>query len=233
MSGLRRDRVGEVLVLTLDRPKANAIDTALGEAFCAALRDAGGDATARAVVLTGAGERVFCAGADLKNPENLPADILGPRRAATLGAMLAAILDFPKPLGAAVNGAAAGAGAMLALLADQVMAADGARFSLPEIDVGMPTFLGLAILTELAGSALAADLVQSGRAMGAAEAAARGLARVVPPEALMPLALEAAGMLAGKHPAAFAANKAWLAERRREAIARATAASAAYRARGS
>ncbi len=233
MSGLVQHREGGVLVLTLDRPKANAIDAAIGAAFCDVMRHAAEDASVQAVVLTGAGDRVFCAGADLKNPENLPTEILGPQRAATLGGMLDAMLDFPKPLVAAVNGAAVGAGAMLALLADRVVVAESGRFSLPEIDVGMPTFIGLAILSDLAGSALAADLVQSGRAMAAAEVASRGLAKCVPAHALMSSALETARMLAGKNPVAFAANKHWLHITRREAIKLATAASAAHRARGS
>ena len=226
MSGLLQHADGGVLVLTLDRPRANAIDAALGAAFVSALRET----AARAVVLTGAGERVFCAGADLKNPDDVPAEILGPQRAATLAAMLAAMLDFDRPLIAAVNGAAAGAGAMLALLADRVIAVETARFSLPEIDVGMPTFLGLAILGDLAGSALAGDLVQSGRAMGAAEAASRGLAECVAAADLMPRALAAARMLAAKPAAAFAANKRWLQGARRAAIDRAIAASASHRA---
>ncbi len=229
MTGLRQTLDGSILLLTLDRPRANAIDTALGAAFCGALHAAATDPAIHAVVLTGAGDRVFCAGADLKNPENLPAEILGPQRAGTLNAMLEAILDFPKPFVAAVNGAAAGAGAMLALLADRVLVADTARFSLPEIDVGMPTFLGLAILTDLAGSALAADLVQSARPMSAAEAAARGLATAVPADTLQTAALEAARQLAGKSQPAFAANKHWLQAPRREAIHRAVAASAAHR----
>jgi enoyl-CoA hydratase/carnithine racemase len=227
----RRDETTRgVLVLTFDRPRAaNAINPAMSAAFCTALRDATGDASVTAVVLTGVGDRVFSAGADLKNPDNLPPGALGELRAAALFNMIRSVLDFPKPLVAGVNGVAAGAGAMLALLADRVVVAEAARFTFPEIDVGMPTPLGLAILADLGGAAFAADLVQTGRPMPAEEAARRGLAVVVPGEAVRAAALEAARALAAKPAAAFGVNKAWLQQVRRGPIEAAIAAAQAAR----
>lgn len=219
MTAVLTRREGAVLLVTINRPQAaNAIDRAVGEGIEAALRDAAADRDVGAVVLTGAGSRVFSAGADLKAGAELPPLGLAARRGAVLAGVLDAVLSFGKPLVAAVNGAAAGAGAMLALLADQVLAAEGARFMLPEIEHGMPTPIGLAILTELGGSALAADLVLSGRAMAAEEAARRGLARLVPAGSLEAEALAAARTLAGKPALAFALDKRWLQRRRRAAI---------------
>ncbi len=218
------DAASGVTVLTIDRPRtANAIDPALSRAVCGALHAAQTDKAQRAVVLTGAGERAFCAGADLGNPGKLLPQALAEQRAVALSAVLDAMLDFDKPLVVAANGAAVGAGAMLALLADRLVMAEGTRLVFPEIDVGTPTLLGLAIVTDLAGSALAADLVQSGRAMPAEEACARGLATVVPRSELDRAAREAAAALAAKPQMAFATNKAWIQDRRREALVRARA----------
>ncbi len=225
MSGelrIEREAAPGITVLTIDRPRAaNAINPAVSRHFCAAIRDAQADPAQHAVVLSGAGDRVFCAGADLKNPDNLPPEIIAGQRAAALKDMLDAVLGFTKPLVCAVNGVAAGAGAMLALLSDHVVMADTSRLVLPEIDVGMPTLLGLAILTDLAGSALAADLVLSGRPMPAAEAAERGLAARVSPAAVRETALAAAAALAAKPATAFGLNKAWVQRGRREVLARA------------
>ena len=152
MSAVTARRESDVLLLTINRPDAaNAIDAAVGDGLAAHLRDAAADDAIAAVVLTGAGSRVFSAGADLKNPAGLAPLALAEQRGAVLSGVLHAVLSFPKPLVAAVNGAAIGAGAMLALLADQVIAAETARFALPEIDHAMPTPIGLAILSDLAG----------------------------------------------------------------------------------
>ena len=128
-----------VSIITIDRPDAaNAINADVGEGIAAAIAAASADRHTLGAVLTGAGERVFSAGADLKNPANLPPPDLAARRSATLHTLLDAVLGFPKPLVAALNGAAVGAGAMVALLCDRVVCVPTGRFSLPEIDVGMP-----------------------------------------------------------------------------------------------
>ena len=165
-----------MLWLAFDRPHAsNAIDSALGQAFAAALDDAARDPAVGAIIMTGAGDKVFSAGIDIKNPDGIDHEALSARRRDTVGKCLSAIVDFEKPLVAAVNGPAIGLAWMLVLLADRVIASERASFSLPEIDIGIPTFLGISIVTRAAGAALARELVLTGRRMDAAEAKQRGL----------------------------------------------------------
>jgi enoyl-CoA hydratase/carnithine racemase len=100
---------------------------------------------------------------------------------------------------------------MIALLADQVVAAEHAAIAMPEIDLGGPTMPGLAILRFLAGAGVASDLVQSARRMPVAEALARGLVnQIVRPEALHEHSERAALMLGTKAANAFRLNKQWL-----------------------
>ena len=232
MSGVAIERTAGLLVATIDRPgAANAIDAAASAALRDAFSEAAADGTVAALMLTGAGSRVFSAGADLKVAAGLPPLAAAERRTADLVALLDAVLLFHKPFVVAVNGVATGAGAMLAFLADAVLAVDTARFVLPEIDLAMPTPIGLAILTNLAGTALAADLVLSGRSMPAMEAERRGLLRCVPASELQAKALEVAQTLGRKPALAFAANKDWLQRGRRLVVAEAARDARAYRLR--
>ena len=223
---LRLEQREGVLWITLDRAdKANALAVGMMESAAAALKNAATNDAVRAVVLTGAGTRAFCAGADVREQ---PADgdmaVHRKRRSAGLAAFVDAIMDTPKPVVAAVNGIASGGGAMLALLCDARVAVDTAAIALPEIDLGMSTFIGASIAMEVGGHALATDLVQSGRRMPAPEALARGLlSAVVPRDSLDAAATEAAGRLAGKDAKAFAANKAWLNRRMKAALTEARA----------
>lgn len=217
---LRHDD-GAVRWLTLNRPRAaNAIDTALADALAAELAAAAADDEAHAVVLTGAGERVFCAGVDIRNGEQPEA------RRRNLRTVLWSALEFPKPLICAVNGVASGGGCMLALLADQRVIADSTWLVLPEIDIGIPTFPGLAILSGLVGDALAADLVLSGRRLSATEAERWSLAVSAPVAALTETTRGVADALAAKPAETYRLCKAWLNTRRRAAIEDATAAGA-------
>jgi enoyl-CoA hydratase/3-hydroxypropionyl-coenzyme A dehydratase len=214
------------LWITLNRPdKANALAVGMTEGAAAALRDAATNEAIRAIVLTGAGDRAFCAGVDVREPP-LDGDAAShrARRSAALGALIDAVVDTPKPVVAALNGIASGGGAMLALLADARVAVGTAAISLPEINLGLSTFIGAEIAMEVGGLALATDLVQSGRRMPAAEALARGLLnRIVPPGELQAAAAEIAAELAGKDPMAFAANKLWLNRRVKRVLAEARA----------
>ena len=132
MDGIRVERRGATMELTIDRPKANAIDSAtskaMGEAFVE-LRD---DPELRVAIVTGAGERFFSAGWDLKayaagDPDDFGSGGLGG---------LTELFDLDKPVIAAVNGYAAGGGFELVLACDIVVAVPGARFSLPEVKLG-------------------------------------------------------------------------------------------------
>ena len=211
---------GGVTLLTLNRPQtANAINTPLSKRFVSALSEAAAEKAVCALVVTGSGSRAFCSGVDIKNPAALPLNAIAKERSRNLRACVAAMLDFPKPLVVAVNGVASGGGCMLALLADRVVAVDQAAFAMPEIDLGAPTYMGLALLTGLAGEALASDLVQTGRRMSAAEAHARGLvAAVVRSPDLLSTAQQSALELGSKPAQAFQLNKAWINQRRRDAL---------------
>lgn len=217
-NGVTQELRGRVLWLTLDRPRAaNAVDPDLGAALVAALNAAQREHDVAAVVLTGAGPKIFSAGIDVKNPDGLPHVALARRRRETVAACMSAILDFDKPLVAAVNGLAIGLGAMLALLCDRVVATDTSAMSLPEIDINIPTFLGISILNRIAGTMIARELVLTGRRMPAAEALQKGLiGEVVTAGELREAAQRAAEELAGKPAAAYALNKRWLTRGLRE-----------------
>ena len=207
-SELLVDQQQGVFWLTFNRPqKANALSLPLLTEFTRALADAAARDDVRAVIVTGAGERTFSAGADLSRPaENVEAYIA--QRRTQFAAALQALLDFGKPVVAAVNGAACGAGMMIALLCDAVIASDTARFSLPEINKGLPALPGVAIVKDRYGSALAADLVLSGRWMAADEARVRGVVRqVVQLGELAASAQKIAVELGAFDAHAFAANK--------------------------
>lgn len=205
--------------------KANALTPGMMEGATAALADAASDESVRAVLLTGAGEKVFSAGADVREK---PADgdmaAHRQRRSGALFALLNALMDNPRPVIAVLNGIASGGGAMLALVADARVAVDTAEISLPEINLGMPTFPGAAIAMHAGGLALATDLVQTGRRMPAAEALARGLLNSVVPRAeLEREAMRTAAVFVQKDASAFAANKRWLNRGLKAALAEARA----------
>lgn len=227
--GLARDTRDGVLWLAFDRPRAaNAVDAPLAQAFAAELAQAAGDSSVAAVVMTGSGAKVFSAGIDVKNPDNLEHAALSAHRRQVVTTCLSAIVEFEKPFVAAVNGHAIGLGCMLALLADRVVAAEHAAFSLPEIEIGIPTFLGISILARAAGSAVARDLVLTGRRMPAQEARRSGLiAAVASAGELAGAAQAAAAALAAKPRTTFALNKRWIARGLREELAAANAQSVA------
>ncbi|NLU66151.1 enoyl-CoA hydratase-related protein [Streptomyces sp. HNM0574] len=212
---VRREVRDGVLVLTLDRPKANAVDSATSHALYEALRAFRDDETLRVAVLTGAGDRFFSAGWDLRAAaagEAIDADH-GPGGFAGLTEFFA--LD--KPVVAAVNGLAFGGGFELALAADLIVADAHAEFALPEVGIGMiPDSGGVLRLPHRLPRAVATELLLTGRRMGAAEAARWGLVnRVAEPGPGTP-ALDAAVALgreiAAGAPLAVAAVKEVLRE---------------------
>jgi crotonobetainyl-CoA hydratase len=204
---LRRD--GAILEVTLDRPKANAIDVetsvAMGEAFVA-FRD---DPDLRVAILTGGGEKFFCAGWDLKaaaEGEAYDADY-GP---GGFGG-ITELHDLSKPVIAAVNGLAFGGGFELALACDLIVAAGHAEFCLPEIKVGVLADAATFRLPKRIPRNIAVELLMTGRRMGAEEAARWGLANAVVPSA-MEHARKLAALLASGPPLALAAIKAVVRE---------------------
>jgi len=173
---------GQVMVVTLDRPEAlNAISTALARALAVALEPLGTRPEVRAVVLTGAGDRAFCVGADLKERHGFADHDWFVQREVFRRAF-AALRRCPLPTVAAVFGHALGGGAELALACDLVVAAEDTRIGLPEVRLGLvPAGGGTQLLVRRVGRAAAKDLVLTGRSVDAAGAERLGLVdRVVP-----------------------------------------------------
>ena len=200
------DGVAEIM---LNRPEAmNSVSTAMAGELTRACTEIAGEPAVRAVVLSAAGERAFCAGADLKERAGMTdADILRQRHAirATFGAVLA----LPQPAIAAVHGFALGGGCELALSCDLVVADDTATFGLPEVTVGLvPGGGGTQLALRRLGYGRAADLVLTGRRVGIDEAERLGLLdRRVPAGQDGPAALELAGQIAANSPVAVRAAK--------------------------
>ncbi|RPI44102.1 MAG: enoyl-CoA hydratase/isomerase family protein [Betaproteobacteria bacterium] len=205
-------RRGEVAWLVIDRTdKANALTAAMMAEMSAHVAACATDASVKALVLTGAGQRVFSGGVDVRTPTDLPAADARRLRSERFFELLIAVAGFAKPVITGMNGIASGGAAMIALLGDRVIAAEHAALALPEIDLGGPTLPGLAVLAYLAGPGIASDLVQSARRMPAAEALARGLvSEVATPDALDARVEQAALLLGSKPASAFALNKQWL-----------------------
>ena len=206
-NAVRCERRGAVLEITLDRPKANAIDVAtslvLGEAFMT-LRD---DPALRVAIVTGAGERFFSAGWDLK--AGAEGEAVDANHGPGGFAGLTELFDLDKPVIAAVNGMAVGGGFELALAADLIVAAEHAQFFLPEVNIGMIASSGGVLrLPRCLPPAIAMEMQLTGRRMNAAEAARWGLVNTVVPAAdLMARAREMAETIARAAPLAVAAVK--------------------------
>jgi enoyl-CoA hydratase/carnithine racemase len=162
----------------------------------------------RAVLLAGAGERAFCVGADLKERGAMTdAELLAQRRLFRAG--FAALLGLPQPVVAAVHGYALGGGCELALCCDLVVADESAVFGLPETRVGLvPGSGGTQLASRRLGPGRAADLILTGRHVGAAEAERIGLAdRVVPAGQALHAACDLVMEIAANSPVAVRAAK--------------------------
>lgn len=171
------DGVGTI---RLDRPPMNALDVATQDALGQLAAEASSRDDVRSVVLYG-GEKVFAAGADIKEMQDMDQAAMV-ARARDLQASFTAVARIPKPVVAAVNGYALGGGCELALCADYRIAAEGARLGQPEILLGLiPGAGGTQRLARLIGPSKAKDLIFTGRQVKAAEALSLGLVdRVVP-----------------------------------------------------
>ena len=170
-------RQAHVLLVTLNRPKAlNALNTQMGrelhELWTRLTAEPG---EVRCVVLTGSGERAFCAGADLKERDDMAqGDWQAQHELFERGFM--ALMEFPLPVIAAVNGHAFGGGLEMALCCDFIYASRAARFALPEVRLGiMPGGGGTQNLARAAGERRAKELVLSGRQFSAEEGVAWGI----------------------------------------------------------
>src|SRR6187402_3383790 len=203
----RPDGFDGVALVTLDRPEVlNALDyQTLGE-LVSALESLDGDESVRCVVITGAGDRAFAAGADIKEMASATPVTL---TVANNFARWERLKRVRVPLIAAVRGFALGGGCELAMACDMVVAADDAVFGQPEIKLGiMPGAGGTQRLTRALGKAKAMEMILTGRNLSAAEAEARGLvSRVVAREETLNAAMALAAEVAAMPPLAVRAAK--------------------------
>jgi crotonobetainyl-CoA hydratase len=202
------ERDGHVLVVTLNRPEArNAVNGDLTLGLGTALEEADGDPEIRAVVLTGAGDVSFCAGADLKAISR--GESLNPPGTEAWGS--GGIVDHPigTPIIAAVNGTALGGGTEIVLTADLAVAATTARFGLPEVTRGLIAAAGgLIRLPQQLPQKIAMQLILTGEPIDAGTALRWGLVNeVVEPDQVVPAAIELAQRIAANAPLAVQASK--------------------------
>lgn len=198
-----------IATITFNRPKVlNALNQASLQEFSEALDTVASDEEIRVLVLTGAGEKSFVAGADIT--EFLRFNVLKAKLFAEMGHRLVNRLqELPIPVVAAVNGFALGGGCEVILGCDFVYAAENAMFGLPEINLGIiPGFGGTQRLPRLVGKNMAKEMIFTGKMISAAEAHAAGLVnRVCPLEQLMDEVMKTASTMASKGRASLRAAK--------------------------
>lgn len=201
---------GRVATVMLDRPSSlNAISGAMADELAAALRAVSKDEGIWAVVLTAAGEKAFCVGADLKERAGFSLQDFHKNRVQVRG-MFEALREVPQPVIASVFGFALGGGLELALSCDLIVAAEGTKLGLPEARVGLlPAGGGTQLLARKVGLSRAKELIYTGRRFDAAEGAGIGLVQsVVPRPDLEEAAAELAADICRSSPVAVRAAKA-------------------------
>ncbi len=201
------DRREGVMIVTINRPEAgNALNPEVGHGLFAAFDEAENDPSIRVVIVTGAGEKVFSAGMDLKAFS--AGEDMGP-----VGAALRALGNLPKPLIAAVNGVAAAGGFEVMMSCDLVVAADHARFGIPEVKRGLIAAGGGTRLPKRIPLHIALELGLTGDLISAARARELGLVnRVVPAAEVLDAALELAAKIAANGPLAVQLTKQLMRE---------------------
>jgi len=205
-SPIKTERRGHVFEVTLDRPKANAIDLATSRIMGDVFRDFRDDPELRVAILTGGGEKFFCPGWDLKAAAEGDA-VDGDYGVGGFGG-LQELRDMNKPVIAAVNGIACGGGLELALSADIILSADHATFALPEIRSGTVADAASVKLPKRIPYHIAMELLLTGRWFDAEEAKGWGIINHIYPAAdLMAEARKLAELLASGPPLVYAAIK--------------------------
>lgn len=220
-----------IAVVVLDRPRVlNAVDAALRDSFIATMRGLDANPDARAIVVTGAGERAFCAGQDLAVSAGLTPE--------TVGEWFRPLRDFyqciramTKPVVAALNGVAAGAGFQVALWCDLRIAHPGVRMGQPEVAAGLASLIGAVPIRETLGLARTQELSLSCRLLDAEEALTYGLlTEVVAKDRVLDRAIERARELAAKPPEAVRLTRQRVAEITQQAFDEAIEASVTLQA---
>ncbi len=206
MSVLVENRNG-ALVLTLNRPEAgNSLNGAVGQGLIDALGDAATNDAIRSVIITGAGERIFCAGMDLKA-------FAAGEDLSTLGPGLALLSGCPKPVIAAVNGMALAGGFEVMMKCDLVVAADHAKFGIPEVKRGLVAAGGGTRLPRRIPLQVALEMGLTGEPITAQRAFELGLInRVVPAADVLETALQLAALINANGPLAVRATKRLMLE---------------------
>jgi len=198
-----------IAIITFNRPKAlNALNAALLDEFSSALDEIAASNNIRVLVLTGAGDKSFVAGADINELATFSS--LTAKNFSYKGhTIIARLQELPIVVIAAVNGFALGGGTEIAIACDFIYASENAKFGQPEINLGLiPGFGGTQRLPRLIGPNLAKELVFTGKMISAAEAEKIGLAnRVLPPQQLMEEVMKTAREIASKGRASLRAAK--------------------------
>jgi len=203
---VKTDRRGHVLEVTLDRPKANAIDLQTSRALGNVFKDFRDDPELRVAIITGAGEKFFCPGWDLKAAADGDA-VDGDYGVGGFGG-LQELRGLNKPVVAAVNGICCGGGLEWALSADIILAADHAQFALPEIRSGTVADAASVKLPKRIPYHIAMEMLLTGRWIEAEEAHRWGMVNhLYPSDILIEKAREMADLLASGPPLVYAAIK--------------------------
>ncbi|MCC6468888.1 MAG: enoyl-CoA hydratase/isomerase family protein [Alphaproteobacteria bacterium] len=201
-----KDGVG---IVTLNKPeKLNAWDGPMRLTVKAAIEKFNADKSVRAIILTGAGDRAFCAGQDLGETSKFTGGSEGAAWFETWRAFYDCLRNSTKPVVAALNGVAAGSAYQFAMLCDVRVGHPGSRMGQPEINSGIPSVLGPLLMIERLGLSRTIELTLTGRMMEAKECQQIGLMHhLVPQKKVMAKAMEVAKMLAAKPPIAMRLNK--------------------------
>jgi len=203
------EKEGKIAIFTINRPEAlNAINVQASRELHEAMIDFRDDPNLWVGIITGAGDKAFCAGADIKDMLPFMKEHLGNNQRAMPATPMRG-LELWKPLIAAINGIALGGGLELALACDLRIASEKARLGLPEVTLGLiPGWGGTQRLPRMVPWCKAAELLLTGRPIDAQEAYRIGLVNmVVPPEAVMPTAKEWAEVICQAGPLAVRAAK--------------------------
>jgi enoyl-CoA hydratase len=204
------ERSEATVVITMNRPKAlNALNAATIRELGRAVDEIAADQSIRAVIITGAGEKAFVAGADISEINTVESALQGTRMSESLHEVFFRMAELPQVVIAAINGFALGGGFELALACDIRLASEGAQVGLPEVTLGLvPGWGGALRLQRLVGSGMAKYLVMSGERIKADEALRLGLVeKVYPAGELLQAARDLASRIAKNAPLATALAK--------------------------
>ena len=194
-----------ILLVTLNRPEfANAFNTLMSKELTTLIEDLSlSSDNIRSIILTGAGERAFCAGGDLKERNGMSDEDWG-KQHLIYERMIRAIIDCPIPIIGAINGAAYGGGCEIAAALDFIFVSDNAKFSLPELQLGIiPGAGGTQNLSRAIGERRAKELILTGKVFSAQEAVKWNLANdVFPKKDLLDKTIEIAELISSKAPIA-------------------------------